>query len=278
MGQICQRLNLDRVTITLPETEPVSPAEIEERLTRDPSISHVALVHCETTTGLLNPADEIGRVVKSQERRYIVDAMSSFGGIPMSMDSLSADFLVSSANKCIQGVPGFGFVIARQGELERTEGWARSLSLDLFDQWREMETKQGKWRYTSPTHVVLAFQQALRELDAEGGVAARHGRYVANHQTLVSGMERIGFKPLVDKRYRSPIITSFLYPEDEKFDFMRFYEALKKRRFVIYPGKVSHAETFRIGTIGHLDSSDVRLLIESIGQVVRELGLKLQNS
>lgn len=272
IGQICERLKLRHQIIEQPETQPARVADIEQCLDRDPEISHVALVHCETTTGLVNPIEEIGAVVKAKGRRYIVDTMSSFGGIPMTMDSVHADFLISSANKCIQGVPGFGFVVARQAELERTAGWARSLSLDLYDQWNEMETKHGKRRYTSPTHVVLAFQQALKELEAEGGVQARHRRYQENHQILVSGMQRIGFQPLIEESLRSPIITSFLFP-NASFSFRPFYDALKAKRFVIYPGKVSHAESFRIGTIGHLFPQDVQLLVQSIEEVVADLGI-----
>jgi len=275
IGQICARLGLQHKIIAQEETVPADAAQIGSELDNDPSISHVAVVHCETTTGLLNPIEQIGAAVKSRGRRYIVDAMSSFGGIPMSMDSVQADFLISSANKCIQGVPGFGFVVARRNEIERTKGWARSLSLDLFDQWREMEDKNGKWRYTSPTHVVLAFQQALNELEAEGGVQKRFERYSENHQILLDGMQQLGFQPLIEESLRSPIITSFRFPTTAEFKFKTFYDALKAKRFVIYPGKVSVAETFRIGNIGHLFPDDVRLLIKSIGEAIDELGLEI---
>lgn len=275
LGQICKQLKIDHAIIEQPETEPADVARIESTLDADSAITHVAVVHCETTTGLLNPIEKIGDAVKSRGRTYIVDAMSSFGGIPMTMESTRADFIVSSANKCVQGVPGFGFVVARRAEIERTEGWARSLSLDLFDQWKEMENKNGKWRYTSPTHVVRAFQQALNELAEEGGVEARFARYQENHRILVEGMQQLGFRPLVEEALRSPIITSFHYPSDDRFTFQAFYDALKKKRFVIYPGKVSNAETFRIGTIGHLFPEDVRLLVQSIGEVIEELRLTL---
>ena len=271
LGQICERLRIPHTNLNLVETEPVTPSHIGDILTADGEITHVAVVHCETTTGLLNPAEAIGEVVRQHGRRYLVDAMSSFGGIPMSMDSLHADFLISSANKCIQGVPGFGFIIARRSELIATRGWARSLSLDLYDQWQEMEKQGGKWRYTSPTHVVLAFEQALKELDQEGGVEARHQRYTENQRTLVAGMREIGFQTLVDDAYQSPIITSFLYPSDTNFAFDSFYYALKDKGFVIYPGKVSQAETFRIGTIGDLGPEDVRRLLTAIRAVKDDL-------
>ncbi|MBL9124769.1 MAG: 2-aminoethylphosphonate--pyruvate transaminase, partial [Planctomycetaceae bacterium] len=176
-------------------------------------------------------------------------------------------------NKCLQGVPGFGFVIARRERLAATRGWARSLSLDLFDQWREMEEKHGKWRYTSPTHVVRAFKQALDELESEGGVAARHARYCENHRVLVEGFERLGLEPLLPPAWRSPIITSFLYPRSPAFTFEKFYAAMKRRRFVLYPGKVSHADTFRVGTIGHVFPGDFRQLAAAAAEALHELGV-----
>jgi 2-aminoethylphosphonate-pyruvate transaminase len=235
----------------------------------------VAVVHCETTTGLLNPVEALGETVKSFGLTYIVDAMSSFGGLPITMESTQADFLVSSANKCIQGVPGFGFVVARRAILSACEGQARSLSLDLYDQWREMEQNHGKWRFTSPTHVVRAFATALEELREEGGVAARHARYCENQRRLVEGMQRIGFCPLLAREQQSPVITSFLYPPDPRFTFREFYDRLKRHRFVIYPGKISAAETFRIGTIGHVFPQDIDDLLRAVGAVVAEMQLKL---
>jgi 2-aminoethylphosphonate-pyruvate transaminase len=237
---------------------------VELTLRSQPDLTHVAVVHCETTTGMLNPVSEIGRLVKSHGKTYIVDAMSSFGGIPLDAAELGADYLVSSANKCIQGVPGFGFVIARQSDLMDCAGRARSLSLDLFHQWREMETRGGKWRFTSPTHVVRAFAQALHELDEEGGVTARHARYRANHEILVNGMKALGFRCLLPDECQSPIITSFLYPEDREFAFETFYAGLKERGFVIYPGKVTSAETFRIGNIGHVFPQDMERLVDAV--------------
>lgn len=276
IAQMCKRLEIDLHEINQPETEPADLAKIEAALQSDPAITHVAVVHCETTTGLLNPITEIGRLAKQYGKVYLVDAMSSFGGIPLSMDEIQADYLVSSANKCIQGVPGFGFVIARRADFEQTRGRARSLSLDLYDQWQEMENKGGKWRYTSPTHVVRAFAQALDELDAEGGVEARYRRYKENHRVLVEGLEGLGFRPLVKPEYRSPIITSFLYPEAASFSFEQLYDALKRRRFVIYPGKVSQAPTFRVGTIGHVFPDDFRELTRAFAAATQELGLQLR--
>jgi len=191
--------------------------------------------------------------------------MSSFGGIPMDIGKLGIDYLVSSSNKCIQGVPGFGFVIAKRDVLDKCEGNARSLCMDLFDQWREMDAT-GKWRYTSPTHVVRAFYQALDELEEEGGIAKRYERYKENHGILVKGMRDLGFETLLPDNLQAPIITSFLYP-NEKFDFRAFYEAAKARGFVLYPGKISQADTFRIGNIGEVYPEDMKRLIEIIDSI-----------
>lgn len=264
MTEIARRLRIPHTTLDSGETRPPDPEALQRALAADPAITHVAVVHCETTTGMLNPIQEIGHIVKAYDRIYIVDAMSSFGGIPMDIAAIGADFLISSANKCIQGVPGFGFVIARQAEIERCEGQARSLSLDLYDQWREMENKGGKWRFTSPTHTVRAFAQAMMELEAEGGVTQRYRRYVENHRTLTDGMIRLGFRCLLPAEYRSPIITSFLNPDQPAYAFKPFYDALKSRGFVIYPGKVTGADTFRIGNIGNIVPDDIRRLIKAI--------------
>jgi len=239
---------------------------LAKTLKTDPLISHVAVVHCETTTGMLNPIREIGAIVKAAGKTYIVDAMSSFGGIPLDMVDIKADFLVSSANKCIQGVPGFGFIIAQQTALESCRDQSRSLSLDLYDQWKTMEDHGGKWRFTSPTHTVRAFHQALNELDQEGGVGVRYQRYMKNHQTLVDGMKRLGFRCLLADRDQSPIITAFLSPENPEYEFVSFYDTLKKNGFVIYPGKVTDHDTFRIGNIGDIQPADMECLLGAIEQ------------
>ncbi len=273
IGQIARRLRVDSLIIDQSEVEPADLGQVEAALAGDAAITHVAMVHCETTTGLLNPAAEVGALARKHGKIYILDAMSSFGGVEMTIAGVGAHYLVSSANKCIQGVPGFGFVIAHRETFEKTKGFARSLSLDLFDQWHTMQTGRGKWRYTSPTHTVRAFVQALNELDQEGGVAARSARYAENHRLLVEGMGRIGFRAMIAPRHQSHIITAFLYPDDSKFSFESFYEAMKARRFVLYPGKVSDADTFRIGTIGHVFPEDIRQLLDCVGEVVAELGI-----
>jgi 2-aminoethylphosphonate--pyruvate transaminase/phosphonoacetaldehyde hydrolase len=264
MAVIAERLRMPHTVLRSPETVAPDSAKVRTALDADPSITAVALVHCETTTGILNPLAAISTVVRESGRLLIVDAMSSFGGYPMDISALGIDVLISSANKCIQGVPGFGFVIARTSLLASCEGNSPSLSLDLHDQWRTMERERGKWRFTSPTHVVRAFAQALAELETEGGVKGRHARYCANHHALVSGMTELGFSCLLDAAVQSPFITSFLQPTAPGFTFARFYADLKARGFVIYPGKVSRANTFRIGTIGDVRPQTIRALLSAV--------------
>lgn len=257
MCDIARVLKIPYAQLRHKETEALRLDKLQELLEKDSEITHVAMVHCETTTGILNSLESVSKIVKSHQKVFIVDAMSSFGGIPMDVAELQIDFLISSANKCIQGVPGFGFVIAQKDHLNSCKGQARSLSLDLYDQWYTMEKNHGKWRYTSPTHVVKAFCQALEELKAEGGVGARHKRYHVNQRKLVLGMREIGFEPLLDGAYHSPIITSFLYPQDSAFTFQKLYNGLKAYGYVIYPGKISQTDTFRIGNIGEVYPKDI---------------------
>lgn len=236
MARIADYYGIRYDLVSLPETELVTGEVARRALEQYPDVTHLAMVHSETTTGLLNRIEEVADVIRGHGLTFIVDAMSSFAGVPIDIDALGIDFLVSSANKCVQGVPGFGFIIARRDRLMQTKGCARSLSLDIYDQWETMERGRGKWRFTSPTHVVRAFYQAMQELKAEGGIAARHRRYVENHRVLVEGMRSLGFQTLLADEAQGCIITSFLYP-DAAFDFASFYEQLKARGFVIYPGK-----------------------------------------
>ena len=268
MGNIAEYHGISYDMLAFDETEQVSVSYVDDYLSHNAEITHVAVVHCETTTGVLNPLKEIAHLVKMHGKKLIVDAMSSFGGVPLDVHELGIDFLISSANKCIQGVPGFGFIIARRSELLHCKGVSKSLSLDIYDQWEAMEKGHGKWRFTSPTHVVRAFKQAMDELAAEGGVEARHARYCRNHDVLVEGMRSLGFKTLLKDEVQSPVITSFLYP-DKEFDFKEFYHQLKEKGFVIYPGKISQADTFRIGNIGDVFPEDFSRLIEAIKTVAK---------
>jgi 2-aminoethylphosphonate-pyruvate transaminase len=272
MAQIAQVLGIDMVQVSVSEDQPITQAMARSALAANPGVTHAGVVHCETTTGILNPIQEIGEVVRSSGCRYIVDAMSSFGGIPLSVRDCFIDFLVSSANKCIQGVPGFSFAIVRRGALQECEGRARSLSLDLHAQWKGLES-DGQFRFTPPTHAVLAFRQALSELEAEGGIAGRAARYAENHRALMQGMTRLGFEAYLAPELQSHIITSFRYPRHAAFEFSHFYGLLSERGFAIYPGKLSNADCFRIGTIGHIFPADIEALVDVIGDVLGEMGL-----
>jgi len=266
MSDIARYAGLNCETLVFEQTEVTHPSVLDSFLQSHEDFTHVAFVHCETTSGILNPLEGLCRTAKKYGKTIIVDAMSSFGGIPFDMGELGIDFLVSSANKCIEGVPGFGFIIARRSQMELCKGNSRSLSLDFYDQWETMEKQSGKWRYTSPTHTVRAFKQALDELDAEGGIIARNKRYCTNQQLLSDGMKKLGYKALLPEALQSPIISSFEYPS-ESFSFRIFYEQLKKAGFVIYPGKISKRETFRIGTIGQVFPSDICQLLDAIGSI-----------
>ena len=233
--------------------------------------TNVATVHCETTSGIMNPIAEIGAAARKAGCTYFVDSMSAFGGVDFDLTACEADFLVSSANKCVEGVPGFGFALCRRASLEVTAGFARTVSLDLLAQWQALENN-GQFRFTPPTHTLLAFARALDELEAEGGISARVQRYRANHERCLAGMRSMGFTEYVAPELQGDIITSFLYPSVD-FDFDEFYDRLNGKGFVIYPGKVTKADCFRIGHIGHLFPEDTEALLRAIREVSIEMNL-----
>lgn len=274
IAQIAAVLKIKNVVLSYPEDcKPNLPA-VETTLAGDPAISHVAVVHCETTSGIVNPVKEIGRIVRANARTYIVDAMSSFGGIPLDLKECAIDYLVSSANKCIEGVPGFSFVLARRPALQATEGYARSVSLDLLAQWKGLEM-DGQFRFTPPTHALLAFRQALQELKEEGGVEGRAARYRRNHATLTAGMRALGFQEYLSRRDQGYIITSFRYPAHPHFDFRVFYDRLSEKGCVIYPGKVTNADCFRIGHIGRIGEKETRKLLRVIRATLRQMDVRM---
>ena len=274
MALMLQHLRIDHLVLRSPENSPNDPAALDRALAGDKTITHAAIVHCETTTGILNPITDVGRVVKNHRRAYIVDAMSSFAAIPIDFAAAGIDFLISSANKCIEGVPGFSFVVCRRDALLACEGYARCLSLDLLDQLKGFD-KNGQFRYTPPTHSLLAFEQAMKELEHEGGVTERGERYRRNQETLMEGMKQLGFRPYLDSAVQSPIITSFYYPDTESFAFDAFYRLLSDKGFIIYPGKISRANTFRIGSIGRIFPSDIDALVSAIDSVLKEMRIKM---
>ena len=256
---ICRHAGINYRIQKFPYYETPDATVVEQILQEDPDITHVSMVHSETTSGILNDIESVARVVKAAGKVFIVDAMSSFAGVEIPVADWGIDFIISSANKCIQGVPGFSFIICRLDELMKCEGKAVSLSLDLYDQWKGMF--DGKWRFTSPTHVVLAFAKAIEEMKEEGGIPARSKRYADNQKLLVSEMAKLGYKTYIDEAHQGPIITTFFYPENCNYTFKEMYEYIKARGYAIYPGKVTEAETFRIGNIGEIYREDIEKLI-----------------
>ena len=269
MGQIADHAGISYMLYETEYDEIPDAGVISKILEENPQITHVAMVHSETTSGILNDIEAVSRVVKAAGRIMIVDAMSSFGGMEIPVGEWGIDFIISSANKCIQGVPGFSFIICRREALEACKGKARSLSLDLYDQWKCMEA-DGKWRYTSPTHVVLAFAQAIREMEAEGGIPARHARYVENNRILIEDLKKLGFRPYVGAEHQGPIITTFFYPEHKNYSFPEMYAYIKERGYAIYPGKVTDAETFRVGNIGEIYPEDMEKLCGILADYMKE--------
>ena len=246
--------------------------EVGAALDADPAISHVIAIHCETSSGILNPVAEISEAVYARGRKLLIDSMSAFGALDLDVSRIRYEAMVSSANKCIEGVPGFGFVIARKSELETTKGNSHSLSLDVHAQWAAM-VKTGQWRYTPPTHVVAAFLEALRIHAAEGGVAARGARYTRNRDVMVAGMRDLGFETLLKDRWLSPIIVTFFCPADPKFVFADFYEKMKQKGFIIYPGKLTVVDSFRVGCIGRMDEHVMRKVVLAAAWALAEMGV-----
>jgi 2-aminoethylphosphonate-pyruvate transaminase len=254
------------------EDTPPDLAAIDRLLADAPAITHVFAVHCETTSGILNPIGEIANVVQRHGKSLLIDSMSAFGALPLSAGTVRFDAVAASANKCLEGVPGLGFVVCRREALARTAGNATTLVLDLFEQHQAL-AQTGQYRFTPPIHAIAAFHQALAEHSKEGGVAGRGGRYARNCRVLVDGMRSLGFEPLLPDRLQAPIIVTFRMPADPRFDFERFYDGLKERGYVIYPGKLTVAPSFRIGCIGRLDPEHMQGALQAVREVLDQLGL-----
>ena len=270
--KILNYLGRENIVIDKGDYLPPRGAEVTAAIAADPAISHVIVVHCETSSGILNPLKEISDAVAVSGRKLLIDSMSAFGALPLDVRDIQFAAMVSSANKCIEGVPGFGFVIARKDELEAAKGVSHSLSLDLYDQWSAMNKTQ-QWRFTPPTHVLAAFQEALRLHEAEGGVAGRGARYARNRDALLDGMRALGFEPLLRDEWQAPIIVTFFNPAHPNFEFKAFYEGMSERGFVIYPGKLTVVDSFRIGCIGRLDEHVMRNAVAAAGAVLAQLGV-----
>lgn len=271
--KMMERMGRPMVILDKGDSDKPGAAEVAAMLDANPDVQVVLLVHCETTSGIVNPIAAIAAEVKKRGKKLILDAMSSFGALAFDMKALGIDAMISSANKCIEGVPGFCLVVAEREMLKASAGHAHSLSLDLHDQWAYME-KTGQFRYTPPTHALVAFLVALKRHEAQGGIAGRLARYSRNRDTLIAGMKALGFGTLLPEAEMGPIIQTFLTPADPAYDFQKFYDALKLRGFVIYPGKITKRSSFRIGTIGEVDETVMKALVAAIAEALAEMGVK----
>jgi 2-aminoethylphosphonate-pyruvate transaminase len=272
MATICARLGRDFEVLENAEDEPTDVTALSARLDADSAITHVAAVHCETTSGILNPIEDIAQAVARAGRRLLVDAMSSFGALPLDPRALPCEAIMASSNKCLEGVPGLGFVIAEKTALEAAAGNAPSLCLDLEDQWRAMN-ETGQWRFTPPVHVIAALDTAIAAHAAEGAIAGRGARYAENHRIMVEGMRELGFETLLPDALQAPIIVTFHTPADANFKFGDFYDRLRARGYVIYPGKLTQADSFRIGCIGQVGSEQMHGLIAAVAASCKEMGV-----
>ncbi|WP_298930218.1 2-aminoethylphosphonate--pyruvate transaminase [uncultured Ramlibacter sp.] len=265
MGRRCTVLDFD-------EAAPVDAAALEAALKADASISHVVLIHCETGAGVHNPLQAVADVCEQHGKGLIVDAMSSFAALPIDARAVRFDALVAASGKCLEGVPGMGFVFLRKAILDGCAGRSQSLAMDLHDQYVYME-KTGQWRFTPPTHVVVALAEAIAQFEEEGGQPARLARYTRNYQTLVHGMARLGFMPFLDPSVQAPIIVTFHAPGDARYDFKAFYAAARARGFLLYPGKLTQVETFRVGCIGAIGSDEMEQAVHAVALALEDMGI-----
>ena len=276
LAKICEVLGREFSTFETAEDQPTTAADVDRLLHADAAITHVALIHCETSTGILNPLPQIAEVVKRHGKRLIVDAMSSFGALPIDAREVPFDALIAASGKCLEGVPGMGFVFAEKAALAASQGNYHSLAMDLFDQHSYM-AKTGQWRFTPPTHVVAALHEALLQYAEEGGLPARHRRYANNCQALLDGMAELGLRSFLPAEIQAPIIATFHAPDDPRYQFNAFYERVKAKGFILYPGKLTQVETFRVGCIGHVDASDMHAAVSAIADVLQAMGITLSS-
>ena len=278
-GAYCQRaaklthMMGRRVSVqSFAENEPVSAAVLASRLDEDPSITHVVVVHCETGAGIVNPLTDVSDVCRAHGKGLIVDAMSSFAALPIDTREIRFDALIAASGKCLEGVPGMGFVFIRKDVLAGCAGHSQSLAMDLFDQHSYME-RTGQWRFTPPTHVVVALAEAIAQFEEEGGQPARLARYTSNCQTLVRGMAELGLRPFLKPEHQAPIIVTFHAPDHPAYDFKRFYAAAKAHGFMLYPGKLTTVDTFRVGCIGAIGPLEMQQAVNAVAATLSEIGV-----
>ena len=278
-GAYCKRAAklthlMGRRTTVVPfaEDAAISPDVLQTHLLADKSITHVVMIHCETGAGVLNPLQAVADVCQAHGKGLIVDAMSSFAALEIDARKVHFDALVAASGKCLEGVPGMGFVFIRKAILPQCEGNNNSLAMDLYDQYIYME-KTGQWRFTPPTHVLVALNEAIAQFEEEGGQAARLKRYQSNCRTLVEGMAALGFKPFLDPAIQAPIIVTFHAPADPRYQFKTFYDIAKKNGFILYPGKLTQVETFRVGCIGAIGPAEMAQAVHAVALTLKEMGI-----
>jgi len=272
MARLTELMGRKLSTFATADDVPTTADDVDRLLGQDPSITHVGLIHCETSTGILNPLPEIAAVVARHGRRLIVDAMSSFAALPIDARAPAVDALVAASGKCVEGPPGMGFVFVRKEALEQCASNSTSLALDLYDQWAYME-KTTQWRFTPPTHIVVALDAALDQFAAEGGQPARLARYTANCATLVQGMTELHLRAFLEPSLQAPIIVTFHAPADPKYTFREFYERVRDKGFILYPGKLTQVETFRVGCIGAIGPDEMRQAVHAMRDALAEMGI-----
>ncbi len=265
MGRTCTAMGFD-------EASQVSPAALEEKLLADKTITHVVLIHCETGAGVWNPLQAVADVCARHDKGLIVDAMSSFGALPIDARETRFDALIAASGKCLEGVPGMGFVFIRKAVVDGCAGRSQSLAMDLHDQYAYME-KTGQWRFTPPTHVVVALAEAIAQFEEEGGQPARLARYTQNYQTLIHGTSRLGFMPFLDPTVQAPIIVTFHAPGDPRYNFKAFYDSARQRGFILYPGKLTQVETFRVGCIGAIGPNEMEQAVGAVALALEDMGI-----
>ncbi len=271
-ARITQMMDRQCTVLSFSEAEPVDPQALDAKLAADAGITHVVMVHCETGAGVLNPLAEVAEVCARRGRGLIVDAMSSFAALPIDAREIRFDALVAASGKCLEGVPGMGFVFLRKAILEGCAGNCHSLAMDLCDQYAYME-KTGQWRFTPPTHVVMALGEAIAQFEEEGGQPARLARYTDNYRTLIDGMSRLGFMPFLDPAVQAPIIVTFHAPGDARYEFRSFYAFAREHGFILYPGKLTQIETFRVGCIGAIGRSEIEQAVNAVELALQDLGI-----
>jgi 2-aminoethylphosphonate-pyruvate transaminase len=272
-AKLTQMMGRRATVVSFAEDEPVSAGVLDGKLAADASITHVILIHCETGTGALNPLPEVAAVCERHGRGLIVDAMSTFGALPIDARTTRFDALVAASGKCLEGVPGMGFVFLRKAIVDGCAGRSHSLAMDLHDQHVYME-RTGQWRFTPPTHVVAALGEAVAQFVEEGGQPARLARYSDNCKTLVDGLRALGLKPFLRPEVQAPIIVTFHAPADAAYDFKRFYAAAKARGFILYPGKLTQLETFRVGCIGAIGRNEMTQAVHAVADSLHDIGLR----